>query len=782
MATKKNLEEINKLIKEVQDAYRKLSLAPPLFDESKITVKELKKDLESSESLIEDMSNNAGDLATAYRAVVEEAGKGNDAYNSSKKSLNSLVSMAGQLRDHQAGSSDLSSKELQSLKSKTKSQQANLVSQQAILAAKEKEGKISPKELSMLGEINGLLGDKGSLLNSNLDIIDKEGKKRKSIEKQLGVAGGVLKGISKIPILGDVFNADETLGEMTDHLKEGGSAAGALGKGLKNVATQAKDGLLNTSNLLLGGFGLLVDIVKDLDAGAGKFAKSMNMSYGEALEVRKEMSSIAVFSGDAALNSANLTESLGEVGAALGTNAALNEKDLKTFTKLKEQAGFTADELMGIQKLSLANGKSLDHNVKSIMGGGKAFASQNKLALNQKKILKDVNGMSASLKLSLKGGEEALGAAAAQAMKFGINLAQAEGIASNLLDFESSIENELAAELLLGKDLNLEKARGLALSGEASKAAAEVLKQVGSASEFGDLGVIQQQALAKAVGMTKDELAASLIESEALQSIGAATAEEAKEKYDLLRLSTEEGGKGLNAAQAAKELGDEELALQYEQQSITEEFANQMMSLKETLINGILPGFMKMATFLKENLGLIKSIVKVMVALKVAQITFLAVKKIGLALSKKETKEEKKDAAASMFSGSFKSLGTIPFVGMVLATAAAIGAIALMNSMVADDAFSPGGGGGSGYGNRTLMGPEGAIQLNNKDDVIAGTDLFGKKKQNTNTPQGTSVNVDMTQTNALLQQLIQVLTAGGDVLLDGQKVGEAIGLTAYKIN
>ena len=134
-----------------------------------------------------------------------------------------------------------------------------------------------------------------------------------------------------------------------------------------------------------------------------------------------------------------------------------------------------------------------------------------------------------------------------------------------------------------------------------------------------------------------------------------------------------------------------------------------------------------------------------------------------------------------MFSGAFKSLGTIPVVGMILATAAAIGAIALMNSMVADDAFSPGGG-KSGYGSRTLMGPEGAIQLNNKDDVIAGTDLFGKNKQKTTSPQGTSINVDMTQTNALLQQLIQVLTAGGDVILDGQKVGEALGLTAYKIN
>ncbi len=42
------------------------------------------------------------------------------------------------------------------------------------------------------------------------------------------------------------------------------------------------------------------------------------------------------------------------------------------------------------------------------------------------------------------------------------------------------------------------------------------------------------------------------------------------------------------------------------------------------------------------------------------------------------------------------------------------------------------GTGGSGYGSRTLFGPEGAIQLNNKDTVIAGTNLFDKDPEKAN--------------------------------------------------
>ena len=38
----------------------------------------------------------------------------------------------------------------------------------------------------------------------------------------------------------------------------------------------------------------------------------------------------------------------------------------------------------------------------------------------------------------------------------------------------------------------------------------------------------------------------------------------------------------------------------------------------------------------------------------------------------------------------------------------------------------------------------------------------------------------MTQTNTLLQQLINVISAGGTVTLDGQKVGEALNLVSYK--
>jgi hypothetical protein len=66
-------------------------------------------------------------------------------------------------------------------------------------------------------------------------------------------------------------------------------------------------------------------------------------------------------------------------------------------------------------------------------------------------------------------------------------------MAQSLLNFESSIEDELSAELLTGKNLNFEKARQLSLEGDIAGAAEEVLKQVKGTEEFSKMNVINRR-------------------------------------------------------------------------------------------------------------------------------------------------------------------------------------------------------------------------------------------------------------------------------------------------
>jgi len=89
--------------------------------------------------------------------------------------------------------------------------------------------------------------------------------------------------------------------------------------------------------------------------------------------------------------------------------------------------------------------------------------------------------------------------------------------------------------------------------------------------------------------------------------------------------------------------------------------------------------------------------------------------------------------------------------------------------------------GGSGYGKRVLYGPEGAIQLNNKDTIIAGTNLFGndvKSEPNKPTQMGSAGTIKVQSTggtdmSAVISAINALANRPINVSIDGKKVIEA---------
>ena len=97
--------------------------------------------------------------------------------------------------------------------------------------------------------------------------------------------------------------------------------------------------------------------------------------------------------------------------------------------------------------------------------------------------------------------------AAVQARKLGLELSAVAGITESLLDFETSIEKQLEASLLLGRQINLDRARQLALTGDQEGLLEEVRRQIGDEAEFNRLNVIQRKALADAFGLQVEQVA-----------------------------------------------------------------------------------------------------------------------------------------------------------------------------------------------------------------------------------------------------------------------------------
>ncbi len=121
-------------------------------------------------------------------------------------------------------------------------------------------------------------------------------------------------------------------------------------------------------------------------------------------------------------------------------------------------------------------------------------------------IMEDMAGATEEMALYSKGTGENFGMAAIQAAKLGVSIGTTAKIADTLLDFEGSIEKELEASALLGRDINLTKARELAYADDITGATKETLAAVGGINEFNKMDVYQRRAVAEALGVSVGEL------------------------------------------------------------------------------------------------------------------------------------------------------------------------------------------------------------------------------------------------------------------------------------
>jgi hypothetical protein len=611
--------------------------------------------------------------------------------------------------------------------------------------------------------------------------------------------------------------AKENAGGLLDKMDKTGTASKILSGGIGSVLTSAR--LLEL--VVLGVFNAMVDV----DKQSGVLAKNLNISYNEATALNVELTKAANETGYISITTKGLGDALMAVNGELGIFNTTIDANLITFQKLHKTAGLTYDELGGVNKITIATGGDLEKNTAEIMAQARLTGQKFKVALNEKDVLKDISKVSAATTLSLGKNPGQIAAAVATAKSLGMEMSKVEGIADSLLNFESSIAKEMEAELLTGKSLNLEKARQFALNNDIAGVAREIAKEAGSAADIGRMNRIQQEALAGAVGLSREELAKSLFVQE---QIGNLTGDEyAIREKQINQLEA----KGLSQAEIKKKLGKESIEDLKAQNSVQEKLEKSVAKMKETfvslagplmqLINPIIdlliPAissisflltpvydmFQGIAGILTGNLETLDGFQTALGAIAIAAGVVYGITKsiaivdgliVGYKVAQNALEKSKQKGIfgtigamtvalgiqLGLLSASLATNAAVTFgVGVAVAVAAAMAGYAAIKSMTADDMMSPGAN-SSGYGSRTLMGPEGAIALNNKDTVIAGTDLFGDNKQSTTSqtviqPQ----SVDTSKMEKLLESLINKPTPS--LNMDSIEVGTVAGMSAYSI-
>lgn len=488
----------------------------------------------------------------------------------------------------------------QNLEARRLSLHQNLLNVQRVTGIKADE------LLKKQAELTEALDIEAKILQDQVNAYD-------SINKKLGVTGKLVGGISKIPVLGNLIDAEEALGAaQLEAAKDTATSTSVMKKAFSSLGSSLKTSLMDPLTgitLVLAGVKQLYNIFQKVDTETGNFAKQMGISYDEARATRKEFEGIAANSGDVNITASKLLQSQLEINKALGANAKVSEEDLKTYTQLRDVAGVEPEILNESLKLSKLRNVSLKQATTSLLGQLKVTKAQLGINFSNKEIMDEVAKTSNVTKISLGGSTQALVKSVAQAKALGTSLDKLDNVAGSLLNFEESISAELEAELLTGRDLNLEGARRAALNNDLVGLGRELKAQGVDAVKFGKMNRLQQESIAKAMGMSREEMADMLMEQQALQTLGVANMDAVKEQYELARKQGKE-------AEFLAKLGNDELASQLKSQSVQERLAaaqEKFIAAFEKLspiIEAIVTPIADIAGFLASSKPLMDGIVK----------------------------------------------------------------------------------------------------------------------------------------------------------------------------
>jgi hypothetical protein len=295
---------------------------------------------------------------------------------------------------------------------------------------------------------------------------------------QSNVAGGI--GLSREDI-SSAYAGEKAMGNIAKSSKD---AAENLDDG-----TEASGGMFGNINKFRLGMAAAVGLTAMLIMRFKKVSDELGISITQAASMASLINPDAVVA----------------FGKEFGTVENLSGLTALNLKWIEFRFGVSADNAA---KLSKAMGNISSASTATLVSQIGVYSQMARTAgVSSKIVMEDVaNNTELFAKFARDGGDNIM-RAAIQAAKLGISLSDVASSAESLLDFETSIEKQLEAEVLLGRSLNLEKARQLSFAGDMEGLQKELVRLVGSENEWNNLNFIQRKAMADALGMSMEKVA-----------------------------------------------------------------------------------------------------------------------------------------------------------------------------------------------------------------------------------------------------------------------------------
>ena len=353
----------------------------------------------------------------------------------------------------------------------------------ASLAGLNKEDtiEIAQKQIEYDKYYEGLLGQY-SILEKSTDLTQEQKDAIKELSKEIQSSFNNSK---------NFYNIDKEHEELLTELNEDYKT---ISKTLKKVTTTAEIFFSSGKNAV----GIMLIGASKLANKFSELGRNLGFTLTQMVGLKSEMLLMNEILGEAS------SESVQELGKQLGgignvtSGMALDAGIMAyNFGLGGDEAGYLSVAFGKLQGQSYETGKNTIEFVRQLSLANGVAPSQ---------VMKDIAHNTEAMALFSKDGGKNIATAALQAAKLGVNLSTTAKLAEHLLDYQSSVDDEMEASVLLGRQLNLGKARELAYNNDIAGATNEALKAVGGIGEWEKMSYYQRQATAKALGISAEEM------------------------------------------------------------------------------------------------------------------------------------------------------------------------------------------------------------------------------------------------------------------------------------
>lgn len=379
-----------------------------------------------------------------------------------------------------------------------------------IVARETKRKEILEKVASKVDGVTGKMKDQLHHLKHELEHIPVIGKGMSKMIPFDKIEGGIMR-------MGRAFTGGFT-GSFNKVLKSGGSFTKALTSGVGGGIRGLSVAAARIAPMLAGPQAIIAAIVATLalgvirmhqiEAAAQQFKDSTGLLNNDTKDIQRQISTVSAQLKQIGVDMKDVaTYAASFYNAFHGTQKA-SDAVLSSIAVLNKNFGIGVDEQAKLNHLFQSSAHLTQEQAQYMIGSVVAAADLANVAPS--KVIADMAENSEAMYNYFHGSVEEMGAAAIEAAKMGTSISQMTGMADKLLNFETSLTDELHTGAILGKNFNLSVARSAAAAGDLGGMYEAVLDAVGNVGDITKLTKFEQDAIVQSTGMQVSELANGL--------------------------------------------------------------------------------------------------------------------------------------------------------------------------------------------------------------------------------------------------------------------------------